>query len=274
MINKIQSIEAKDASLTGARKTNEDKHVCIFNLDGSNKNIAPINIFGVFDGHGGAFCSRFLSDHLPGIMLSNKMKYPLKKPLVRAVFDYIQNFLKEKYFENTTETGSTCLVACQFIQGDNIYLNLINIGDSKCIMCRDNLALPLTKEHRPSSFEETARILALGGQITQSPGDDPRVVGLSVSRSVGDLDAYPYVVPEPDLYKYKLTDDDKFIVLGCDGLYDYCTPDDIVTFILKKCYDPTTQKRINVPDIAKLLAEYAIEKGSTDNVTVIIVFLR
>ncbi len=43
---------------------------------------------------------------------------------------------------------------------------------------------------------------------------------------------------------------------------------------LKTCYDPVTQQLIpaNSHKIAKKLAQYAIDKGSTDNVTTIVVF--
>lgn len=261
------------ASLIGKRKTNEDKHIIELNIDGKNKSRAPINAYGVFDGHGGRFVSKFLSDFLPKIMSSPKIKYPLRKSLVKCIFNFLQKILKDRYPQYCTDTGSTCLFVAHYREGNNDFLNVINIGDSKCVLCRKNVAIPLSKDHRPSSFEEHSRIKALGGRVTQSIGDDPRISGLSVSRSVGDLFAYPYVVPEPDLFKYKLTRDDKFIVLGCDGLYDYCTDNEVVTFVLKNCYDPYSQKLMTTK-IASKLAQYAIDKGSTDNVSVIVVFLK
>ena len=56
---------------------------------------------------------------------------------------------------------------------------------------------------------------------------------------------------------------------------------EVVDFILDKCYIITQSengnlidKRINKDkDISKELAKYAIQKGSTDNVTILIVFL-
>lgn len=262
-----------EATLKGKRPNNQDKHFVGLNMDGKYKNIQPINCFGVFDGHNGTFISKFLHDHLPKIMFDNKTEYPLKTPFVIRLFNRIQNELRDKYSAHSTETGSTCLFVIHFIENSSNYINIINVGDSKCILCRNNMAIPLTKEHRPTSFEESARITKLGGKITESVGDDPRILGLSLSRSVGDLYAYPFVVPTPDLYKYKLTKDDKFFVLGCDGLYDYLSDTEIVTFILKSCYHPQTEKRVTTK-VAHKLAQYAIEKGSTDNVSVVIVFLK
>jgi serine/threonine protein phosphatase PrpC len=269
----MSSIIIDKASLQGKRESNEDKDIVVSNIAGQDKTKAPINAYGVFDGHGGKFVSKFLADYLPHIMMSKKVKYPLKKSIAKKIFQYLQKYLKDNYSKYATDTGSTCLFAAHYIGKGSEYLDVINIGDSKCIMCRRNMAIPLTEEHRPSSFKESSRITALGGEITQSTNDDPRIHGLSVSRSVGDLYAHPHVTPEPDLYRYRLTNDDKFIVLGCDGLYDYCTDTEIVTFVLKNCYDPVTKKR-TTNKIAKKLAQYAIDKGSSDNVSVIVVFLR
>jgi serine/threonine protein phosphatase PrpC len=65
-----------------------------------------------------------------------------------------------------------------------------------------------------------------------------------------------------------LSPDIDYIVIGCDGLYDEMSDDDIVTFI----NDGLAQEK-ELDEIAKELVEEAIELGSTDNVSVIIVKL-
>lgn len=65
-----------------------------------------------------------------------------------------------------------------------------------------------------------------------------------------------------------LTADIDFVVIGCDGLYDEMSDDDIVSFI----NDGFAHEKA-LEDIAKELVEEAIELGSTDNVSVIIVKL-
>src|SRR5436305_1930508 len=72
------------------------------------------------------------------------------------------------------------------------YINVINTGDSRCIICRDNLGIPLSKDHKPNWPEERYRIQQLGGKIYYD-GDDYRIKDLSVSRAFGDIDAEPYV---------------------------------------------------------------------------------
>ena len=138
-------------------------------------------------------------------------------------------------------------------------------------MCRDNLAIPLSKDHKPNWPEEKRRIEKAGGSI-YFDGHDYRIKDLSLSRAVGDIDAEPFVSSKPEVFKYKLEKNDKFIVLGCDGLYDCLSNQDIINFILNDFYDENMNRINKQINIATKLGEYAIQKGTSDNVTVIIIF--
>jgi len=52
------------SSLQGKRNENEDNHFHILNINDDNTKINPINLFGVFDGHGGKLVSAFLKRSL------------------------------------------------------------------------------------------------------------------------------------------------------------------------------------------------------------------
>lgn len=264
-------------SMKGKRPQNEDKHNYILNLDPSyetyDPNKAPINYYAVYDGHGGKFVSTYLHEHLPICFMDKRMEYPLKKTFVKQIYSHWQNELKSKYFKYTENCGSTCLIVIHYKINNVEYLNVLNTGDSRCIMCRNNMGNSLSLDHKPGMPAERSRIEALGGKVTWD-GFDYRVSdSLSVSRSFGDFSVEPYVTAYPDIYKYKLTNNDKFIVLMCDGVTDVLSNDEIVNFVLDNCYDMRTEQRINKNiNIAKKLAQHAIQKGSTDNVTCIIVF--
>ena len=74
------------------------------------------------------------------------------------------------------------------------------------------------------------------------------------------------------MYTYELLKKDKFIIIACDGLWDVMSPQDAVNFVLSQSYD-VDMKHINQKvNIARKLAERAIELESGDNVTCIIVF--
>lgn len=259
------------ASLQGLRSSNEDCHSIFYNIDNHDPNFKAINLFAVYDGHGGKQVSDYLSKVLPKYFIDPRVKYPLSKTYIMNVYDDIQKQLEKQSYSK--HTGSTALVVIQYKQNNDMYLNIINLGDCRCIISRDNLALPLTKDHKPYWPEEKRRITSMGGKI-EFDGYDWRIKDLSVSRAFGDLDAKPYVSHLPDLYRYRLDKSDKFIIIGCDGLYDYCDNSSLVNYILNNCYDNTLTKRINKDmDIANKLAHYAIESGSSDNISCIILFL-
>lgn len=261
-------------SLKGLRNENEDKHSVFINLNGNDKTRAHVNYLAVYDGHGGKFVSKFLEKNLPNFFTDKRVHFPLTKKYVHDVYTYVQKVLREKYHEKALHCGSTCVSVTHFKKNDVDYINVLNTGDSRCIICRDNFGINLTKDHKPDWPEERSRIEALGGKI-YFDGDDWRIKDLSVSRAFGDIDAEPFVTNMPDIFRYKLEKSDKFIVIACDGLWDVMDNQSVVNFILAEAYDKTTNarntKNIN---IAKKLAEHALERGSTDNLTVLIYFLQ
>ena len=263
------------SSLKGLREQNEDRHTIIKNLKGSNNSISKINFFAIYDGHGGKEISDFLSKNLPQYFIKKNLEYPISKKYIKEVYNHIQNLLRIKHKNIAYRQGSTCLSLIQYIKNGSVWLNIINTGDSRAVICRNNFAHPLTKDHKPNWPEEKSRIEKLGGKIYLD-GPDYRIGDLSVSRSFGDISSMPYVTHVPDIFKVKLDKtDDKFIILACDGLWDKVESHDAVNFVLSYCYDSTLTKRINkTTNIAELLAQYALKKHSTDNVSVIVIFFH
>jgi serine/threonine protein phosphatase PrpC len=264
-------------SLLGKRPTNEDQHLAILNLDSNKPDYAPINLFCVFDGHGGNKISYFLVKNLYKYFVQIGTTYPMSSEHIANISDKLQNQIKEVYKENSKHMGSTCLVIIQYIKHNKQYLQIINVGDSRAILNQGGFAIPLTKDHKPNKFDEKNRILQLGGKVTFD-GFDYRVNDISVSRSFGDVAAAPYITHRPEITRRELCNNDKFIVLACDGLWDVMNPEQVVDFILEQMYiDPKTgiltcrDKRKN---IANLLAREAIKRGSLDNISIIIVFLE
>ena len=91
------------------------------------------------------------------------------------------------------------------------------------------------------------------------------------------MDASPYVTHKPEIFKYKLNKNDKFLILGCDGLWDVINSQDAVNFVLDKLNDLDniiTMSGYSKKNIAHELGKYAIKKGSTDNVSIIIIFFN
>lgn len=64
------------------------------------------------------------------------------------------------------------------------------------------------------------RVTALGGRVFFNSG--MRVMGiLATTRAIGDHDLQPYgVVPTPEVLSIPRTDEQEFLVLASDGLWD------------------------------------------------------
>lgn len=263
-----------EISLKGLRQQNEDKHICISN--GNN----DMNFIGLYDGHGGKFVSTFLYENLHNFFINENVTYPIKTNYIKKTFKKIHDYLYKEKFDCANNCGSTCLVLLLYKISDEYFVNVINVGDSRSVLCRNNIAIPLSKDHKPNWPEEIKRLKNMSGNI-KFDGYDWRIQDLSVSRAFGDFDTLPYITNEPDIFKYQLTKYDKFIVMACDGLWDVMDNQEVVNFILSQ-YDEDyfyhkmySNKNFNQKNnIAKDLAKYAINKGSSDNITIIIVFLN
>ena len=259
------------SSIKGRRDKNEDEHDIIINSNGSNKQLKNIDFYAVYDGHGGNEVSTYLKNHLSKHFTKKNLTYPLSQKCVIKIYDRLQKSLSNYKF--AYRAGSTGLVVIVFWLNGKKSLSIFNNGDCRCVICRKNIAIPLTKDHKPHWPEELYRIEGVDGEKIDWSGYDPRINGLSVSRSFGDLDSVPEVTHRPQFYGYMLGKDDKFIIIACDGLWDVLSNSDACNFVLLHCYDKTLKIRINKKtSISQKLAEYAIKRGSMDNITVIVVF--
>ena len=269
-------------SLLGLRDSNEDQHEVFINLNNENSEFKDINFFAVFDGHGGKDVSKYLKDNLPNYFTNKYIKYNISsatkfKKYIEKVFDHIQIKLEKRFKNFSYNIGSTALISVFYKKDGKINYYVANTGDCRAVVCNgNNMSIPLSKDHKPHLFEEKTRIEELGGEIYHD-GYDWRVGDLSVSRAFGDMDAAPYVTHKPQIFKYNLKKSDKFLILACDGLWDVITNQDATNFVLNKLKDTnklSTMSGHSKQNIAQALGEFAIEKGSTDNVSIIIVFFN
>ena len=272
-------------SMTGSRDKNEDELDTIINNSQTNLSMIAANYFAVYDGHGGPVVSAYLKEHIHKYFMNIDSKFTPKQSSkcnkqILKIFDHVQTKIKETVA--STNCGSTSLIAINYGKGEIFdQLKIINLGDCRAVLCNSNdIAIPLTKDHKPMSWNENKRIKKLGGTITHDVDDDPRISGLSVSRAFGDTNANPYVTHCPEIYDYELkTKDrkilDKFLILACDGVWDVLSNQDAVDFIL---YKTSEIPKLNICDlkgnnnVAQMLAKHAIEKGSTDNISIVIIY--
>lgn len=66
-----------------------------------------------------------------------------------------------------------------------------------------------------------------------------------------------------------MKDDDEFVVVACDGIWDFLSSEDIVSFIVQKLSEDAN--RNNIPH---LVIQEALSRGAFDNLTVSIMWLK
>eukprot|EP00534_Pseudo-nitzschia_fraudulenta_P014662 CAMPEP_0201234804 /NCGR_PEP_ID=MMETSP0852-20130820/6515_1 /ASSEMBLY_ACC=CAM_ASM_000632 /TAXON_ID=183588 /ORGANISM="Pseudo-nitzschia fraudulenta, Strain WWA7" /LENGTH=506 /DNA_ID=CAMNT_0047528201 /DNA_START=488 /DNA_END=2005 /DNA_ORIENTATION=- len=182
--------------------------------------------------------------------------------------------------------GSTAVVVLVHV-GENGDRTLVsaNIGDSRAILCRGRKAVDLTRDHKPSDEREKARIRSMGEDVQWDPyGEIYRVKDLSLSRAIGDRFAKPVVSSEAEIDCLPVNDEeDEFFLLASDGLWDVMTSQEVVDFVHEMLECPTQSvktkkgKIVLTPEfrrrkMARFVAHEALERGSADNVCVILVW--
>lgn len=167
-----------------------------------------------------------------------------------------------------------------------------NAGDSRCVLSRaGGQAVNLSFDHKPQEEAEKQRIEAAGGYVEEIPTHNGartqyRVNGnLNLSRSLGDLsykrrrDLPPesqVISGSPDITETELTDDDEFLVLACDGVWDIMTSQSCVDFIRPKLMNKAGMKEIAEQILDHCMTDDPKENQGlgADNMTCIIVLLK
>lgn len=102
---------------------------------------------------------------------------------------------------------------------------------------------------------------------------EKRLPGLSISRSIGDSILNGIVISEPDISSYKLSTNDKFIVVASDGIWNVMTNEQVVQFV-------ATRSHKSAQRVAEALVRHAAtlwhanDADSIDDISVIVVWLK
>eukprot|EP00002_Diphylleia_rotans_P034177 TRINITY_DN7326_c0_g1_i1.p1 TRINITY_DN7326_c0_g1~~TRINITY_DN7326_c0_g1_i1.p1 ORF type:complete len:975 (-),score=205.24 TRINITY_DN7326_c0_g1_i1:264-3188(-) len=182
---------------------------------------------------------------------------------MRDVFLKVNTALLEEIKQQGDVVGSTAAVA--YVRRNILYV--ANAGDSRVLLCRDSHAIQLTMDHRPQLESEELRIKKAGGFVSSNLRVNNE---LSVSRAFGDARLVPIVTAEPHLTSIQLfATRDKFLVIACDGLFDVMSNQQVVDHVRVECAKTTP----SATAAACRLRDMAYQLGSTDNISVVVVFL-
>jgi len=244
------------------RRRMEDAH---YMEDSFNKDPTQ-GFFGIYDGHGGKEAALFAADNLHKVLAeelnkeANTMQDPEKVlQAVRRTYLATDEKLKTAVPNHHGCTSVTCLVTGS---GDSKYLYAANVGDARAVLCRDGKAIRLTEEHKAADPIEAKRITDAGGFIIHG-----RVNGqIIITRSLGDHLMKEFIIGDPYMKFEKLTDKDTWLIVACDGLWDVVEDQQSVDFVLENATLPA-------PQIAKKLLIKALQDGTTDNLSIMVIKL-
>ncbi|EPY38301.1 protein phosphatase 2C, partial [Angomonas deanei] len=138
--------------MQGWRRSMEDSHTNVLLGNGG--------FFGVYDGHSGAetakFCGANMYDYVARSDAFSKGDY------TSALHDGFISLDKHLHsLPNHEKSGCTACVL--YFANDQLYC--ANAGDSRCVLCRNGEAFPLSNDHKPYLESEQARIERAGGYI-------------------------------------------------------------------------------------------------------------
>jgi serine/threonine protein phosphatase PrpC len=141
--------------------------------------------------------------------------------------------------------GSTSSTAC--ITSDHVVF--ANLGDSRALLSSGGQVVFATSDHKPEDPSEKDRICDAGGYVLRG-----RVNGcLAVARAFGDFQfkdqnadqPLQMVSPCPDItFVDRNHDDDEFVLICCDGIFDVMTSEDAATFVRDTFEDDDVCQRV------------------------------
>ncbi|XP_028109831.1 probable protein phosphatase 2C 60 isoform X3 [Camellia sinensis] len=168
-------------------------------------------------------------------------------------------------------SGSTACVA--IIRNNQLFV--ANAGDSRCVISRKGQAYNLSRDHKPDLEAEKDRIVKAGGFVQYG-----RVNGsLNLARAIGDMElkqnkSLPaekqIVTANPDVNTVELCDDDEFLVIACDGIWDCMSSQQVVDYVQHQLNAETKLSVVCERVLDRCLAPSAGGEGC-DNMTMILV---
>lgn len=259
------------------------------------------HFYGVYDGHGGCQVANYCRErfHLALTEELDTMKEDSasnwKEQLERALFSCFRKVDDEVGGVIKSDNGDAVDPIAPEAVGSTAVVSIVspthiivaNCGDSRAVLCRGKSPMPLSIDHKPNREYECSRIEALGGKVINWDGH--RVSGvLAVSRSIGDRYLRPYVIPEPEMSFTPRAKEDECLILASDGLWDVMGNEEVCEVARKRILlwhkkngglgspskergdgtDPAAQ------DAAQYLTRIALQRGSQDNISVIVVDLK
>ena len=233
------------------RQSMEDIGILIPDLTTDYK----VSLFGIFDGHGGTDVVKFVKNRLPQLI---KIYLNDLFPVEIAFKNAFKKVDEELKFFDSEYIGTTATLI--LIKDNKIYC--ANVGDTKAYIIYDKTYKQISNDHKCTNEDERKRITEIRGKIIKN-----RVMGqLILTRTLGDLYVKQFgVINTPDINVYDINETINYIIIASDGVWDVVDLDTITNM---------GKAGKNVGEFCKDIVKLAINKGTKDNVSCIVVSFK
>lgn len=262
------------AHMQGTRPTMEDTHISTTLTLNFNNRTYYFPLYGIFDGHGGADCAKFLEDHIASYLTTrlDQVLTGSASPEIEeaAIFNLLKLAFVElgaEYQKLRGEGGSTANIAIII----NNTLWVANVGDTRAILVRNGKAIALSEDAKPG-LEKYKRDVENRHATVFEINGIARVQGnLATARAVGHHEITSGINPRAKIIKYDLAQLTKaeraFLVIACDGLWDVASSNQVA-------HTMKGMAKKSAAEIASILVRKGYEAGSQDNISALVVPLQ
>ncbi|KAI4460956.1 protein phosphatase 2c [Holotrichia oblita] len=212
-------------ALKNLRRKMEDRHVVVHDLNTmfNIQQASPSSYYAIFDGHAGHDAAAYSSAHLHQYLAESKHFINNPEQALIDAFCKTDALFIDKCRVEKLSSGTTAV--CALLRPKEKTLYIAWAGDSQALLVNQGKVLQCVAPHKPSREDEKNRIEEQGGLVIY--WGTWRVNGqLAVSRAIGDAEYKPYVTATPDVQEIPLSGGEDFLILACDGLWDFLSEDD------------------------------------------------
>jgi protein phosphatase 1L len=259
---RINGKEVGMACCQGKRPTMEDAEIAGHGtFKTPNNHEYSFEVFGVFDGHGGAGASAYVKENLMAYLQDSLQEHNLESLTDEGVFQALKQCFQKLGQDYQGPDGTTATVAMTL----NGKVWVANVGDSRTILVNKNgITTQASEDAKPSMPRYKKTIEDLGGKVFSG-----RVGGvLAVGRAIGDKEVVG-VSSSPKITVFPLEQFKRgFLVIACDGLYNVSSSNEVGAAVAKMAKDGE-----KVEGMSRRLVYQAIKNGSQDNVSAMVIKL-
>ena len=266
-----ESISYGHSHMLGDRPTNEDSWFIDNNMRFDCVPNLHVQLFAVFDGHGGEVCAQYSSANIAAVLASVFKKHSEKAKenninmlefgsmIIRCLIKDLDHSIRQQRIQD----GCTAVISLVL---NHKYCICANVGDARGVLVSQQqdgsvVGRRVTVDHKANEYEERRRVMDLGGCTYEG-----RINGYSLSRALGDHDQRPLISCDPYVYTFEIDPSvHQFLILACDGVWDMVT-DQMASQLVHDTFvrldSDANQIRAEVQDGTRIIHSHVNNEGA------------